>query len=155
MNKYYLTYSPSTIEGTYTVVGPFSTTHVCDPIYIDDLIFDGSAKEIIVNHVLEYIDLDKLEPTIRGWAQKLQFGGKLIINCQDARIVAQSFYFGHITLEQYNDLVYKNDGFPKKLALTSDIINNLLEQCGLTIELKRYEGTMYCVVATRPNPVVQ
>lgn len=120
---------------------------------LDWLCEDGAVEEIIIKDSIGRIPINSLKDALQNWAQKLQPGGILKIMTPDAHLVAQMFFQDQIALAEYQNIVlgtqYSN--VQMRSLLDAPTLINLLEQAGLAITLKRYDGLCLYIEAMKNN----
>lgn len=118
---------------------------------LDWLCEDGTVEEIIIKDSICRILLSSLEGVLQNWAQKLQPGGILKIMMPDAYLVAQMFFQDQISLAEYQGVVlgtqYSN--IQMQSLLDAPTLIGLLEQVGLSVTTKRYDGLCLYVEAVK------
>ncbi len=118
---------------------------------LDWLTEDDTVDEILAIDCLEYLPIDVVKSALANWAKKLSVGGTLKILVPDAHAVAKAFYQGQFNLSEYSQMTFgtqkENDN---RLSVIDAItLLNILEEIGLTISIKRYEGIAIYVEATK------
>ncbi len=119
--------------------------------YLDWLCEDETVEEIIIKDSIGRIPLNALGDVLQNWAQKLQSGGILKIMTPDAHLVAQMFFQDQISLVEYQKIVlgtqYNNIHIQSLLDVPTLV--ELLEQAGLSITTKRYDGLYLYIEAVK------
>ena len=118
---------------------------------LDWLCEDGTVEEIIIKDSICRIPLSSLESALQNWAQKLQPGGILKIMTPDAHLVAQMFFQDQISLAEYQGITlgtqYSN--IQIRSLLDTPTLTGLLEQAGLSITTKKYDGLCLYIEAVK------
>lgn len=118
---------------------------------LDWLTEDGTVEEIVALDCLEYLPTNTMQPTLANWAKKLIVGGQLKILVPDCYAIAKAFYQGQFNLQEYSQMTFgtqkENDN---RLSVVDSVtLLNILQEAGLTISLKRYEGVAIYVEAIK------
>lgn len=118
---------------------------------LDWLTEDSTVDEIIALDCLEYLPANSIKQALVNWAQKLSAGGTLKILVPDCHTVAKSFAQGQFSLQEYSQIIFgTQDGNDNRLAvIDATTLLNTLQEIGLTIALKRYEGVAIYVEAVK------
>jgi len=114
-----------------------------DIAHLDWLTEDNTVEEIVAIDCLEYLSMAMINGTLENWCQKLCVGGVLKILVPDCHAVAQSFCNGQLNLYEYARITLgtRECGGDNRLSLIDcQTLSSMLEQYGLTISVKRYEG---------------
>lgn len=118
---------------------------------LDWLVEDGAVEEIIAIDSLEYLPTAVVKEALTNWAQKLSPGGTLKLLVPDCYAIAKSFAIGQFGLEQYSEMILgtqkNNDN--RLSVIDANTLLDMLQELGLTISLKRYEGIAIYVEAIR------
>ncbi len=109
---------------------------------LDWLAEDNTVDEIIALDCLEYLPTNVIKQALINWAQKLSVGGILKILVPDCHAIAKSFAQGQFSLQEYSQMILgTQEGNDNRLAvIDAATLLNILQEIGLTISLKRYEG---------------
>ena len=118
---------------------------------LDWLTEDGIIDEIIAIDCLEYLPVNSIKQALVNWAQKLSVGGTLKILVPDCHTVAKSFAQGQFSLQEYSQIIFGiQDGNDNRLSvIDTTTLLSTLQEIGLTITLKRYEGVAIYVEAVK------
>lgn len=118
---------------------------------LDWLCEDGTVEEIIIKDSICRISLSDLGDVLRNWAQKLKSGGVLKIMTADAHLVAQMFFQDQISLTEYQQIILGTQHSNIKMLSLLDVptLTGLLEQAGLSITTKRYDGLCLYIEAVK------
>ena len=118
---------------------------------LDWLTEDNKIEEIIALDCLEYLPANMIQPALLNWANKLTAGGILKILVPDCHAVAKAFSQGQLNLQEYLKIMFgtqqNNDN--RLSAIDTVTLLSILQEIGLTISLKRYEGVAVYVEATK------
>jgi len=109
---------------------------------LDWLVDDGVVDEIVALDCLEYIELSQIQGVVEHWATKLKQGGMLKILIPDVFAISRAFSQGQFSLQEFNTIVFgtQNEYDTRRSVLDTHTLCDILSNCGLEIELKRYEG---------------
>jgi hypothetical protein len=120
---------------------------------IDSLDFGidrGEADEIIVEDVVDYIPISKVEGAIKTWSELVKKQGRLVITGTDLQEVAKAVAGYNLSIPDANMLLYGDKEETKKVAFSiTHLCAFLKEKCGLRILKKRVNGFSYAVEAQR------
>lgn len=119
---------------------------------LDWFIENNTVEEILALDCLEYLPIDRVQPSLVNWANKLVKGGVLKILVPDCYAVARSFVYGQFSLQEYATIVFGTQKTPDEDRLSlidAQTLSTILKDAGLTISLKRYEGIAIYVEATK------
>lgn len=118
---------------------------------LDWLTEDNMIEEIIALDCLEYIPNNAIVSTIGNWTKKLTDDGILKILVPDCHLVAKSFYHGQLNLKEYSQITFgkREDGDIRLTMIDALSLVDIIEDAGLKIILKRYEGIAIYVEATK------
>lgn len=118
---------------------------------LDWLCEDGTVEEIIIKDSICRIPLNSLEGVVQNWAQKLQPSGVLKIMTPDAYLVAQMFFQDQISLTEYQGTILgtQYSKIQMRSILDAPTLIGLLEQAGLSVTTKRYDGLYFYVEAVK------
>lgn len=96
-----------------------------------DTVSEDTAESIYIHDLLDYIDENNLNKTIRILRSKLINGGKLYIQGTDIKSASAALLYGQINDKIYKSMIY---GIGKKSTYsTSDIKEILLDIDGMKI----------------------
>lgn len=118
---------------------------------LDWLCEDDTVQEIIIKDSIGRIPLNALEGVLQNWAQKLQTNGVLKIMVPDAHLVAQMFFQDQISLAEYQGVILgtQYNNMQMRSLLDAPMLMTLLEQAGLSVTIKRYDGLCLYVEAVK------
>ncbi len=118
---------------------------------LDWIVEDNTVDEIIAIDCVEYLPKNAIESSIVNWISKLANGGIIKILVPDCHAIAKSFSQGQFNLAEYSQMIFGNqDGQDDRLSvIDAATLLGILNDAGLTITLKRYEGVAIYVEATR------
>jgi len=146
------------IRSGYTNVDKLPPGQVSADVYkqgdvesLDWLATDGSVDEIVALDCLEYLPIASMKPAITNWIQKLNSGGILKIMVPDCHAVAQAFAQGQLNLQEYLQITFgTQSGVDSRMSAIDGLtLLAILQEAGLTITLKRYEGVAIYVEAQK------
>lgn len=118
---------------------------------LDWLCENGTVEEIIIKDSIGRIPLSSLEGVLQNWAQKLQPGGVLKIMTPDAHLVAQMFFQDQISLAEYQGIILGTQYGDIQMRSLLDVptLIGFLEQAGLSITTKKYDGLCLYIEAVK------
>jgi len=118
---------------------------------LDWLTEDGTVNEIVAIDCLEYIPFELILQTLKNWTNKLIKGGILKILVPDCHLVAKSFYLGQFNLNEFSQIIFgtQKENDTRLCVIDTNTLLNILENLGLSIILKRYEGIAIYVEAEK------
>ena len=118
---------------------------------LDWLVKDDNVEEILAMDCLEYLPVNAVHPAVSNWANKLVSGGIMKILVPDCHAVAKAFSIGQLNLSEYLTLMFDTHSNKDKRhsAIDVKILFEILQNLGLCISLKRYEGVAVYVEATK------
>lgn len=118
---------------------------------LDWIAEDGTVEEIIAIDSLEYLPIAVVKTSLENWAQKLSIGGTLKLMVPDCHAIANAFAIGQFSLQQYSTMTFgTQEGDDNRMSvIDADTLLGILQELGLTISLKRYEGIAIYVEATK------
>ena len=119
--------------------------------YLDWLTEDNTVDEIVALDCLVYLSTNVMKQALINWAQKLSTGGILKILIPDCHLIAKSFAQGQFSLKEYSQMTLgTQEGNDNRLSLIdATTLLSTLQEIGLTISLKRYEGVAIYVEAIK------
>lgn len=118
---------------------------------LDWLTEDDTVDEIIALDCVEYLPTNAVKQALANWAQKLVTGGTLKILMPDCHAIAKSFAQGQFNLQEFSQMLFgTQDGNDNRLSVmdTATLLTTL-QEIGLSISLKRYEGVALYVEAVK------
>ncbi len=109
---------------------------------LDWLTEDDTLDEILALDCLEYLQTNAVKQALINWAKKLSNGGVLKILIPDCYAVAKAFSQGQFSLGEYSQITFgTQEGNDNRLSvIDAATLISTLQEIGLTISLKRYEG---------------
>lgn len=118
---------------------------------LDWLVEDGSVEEIVAIDSLEYLPTEVIKTALMNWAQKLSPGGTLKLLVPDCHAIAKAFAIGQFSLQQYSNMILgtQKDNDNRLSVIDASTLLCMLQELGLTISLKRYEGVAIYVEAIK------
>lgn len=118
---------------------------------LDWLTEDSTVDEILAVDCLEYLPNNVIKQTLINWTKKLSDKGVLKILVPDCLAIAKSFYQGQFSLEEYSQMIFgtQSDNDNRLSVIDTTTLLSTLQEIGLTILLKRYEGVAIYVEATK------
>ena len=118
---------------------------------LDWLCENETVEEIIIKDSIGRIPLDALEGVLQNCAQKLQPGGILKIITPVEHLVAQMFFQEQMSLVEYQRVVLgtQYNNIQMRSLLDIPTLIGFLEQAGLSVILKRYDGLCLYVEAVK------
>ncbi|RLC89044.1 MAG: hypothetical protein DRJ03_00340 [Chloroflexi bacterium] len=118
---------------------------------LDWLTEDDKVDEIVAIDCIEYLPMNAVKQALANWAQKLVAGGTLKILMPDCHAIAQSFAQGQFDLKEFAQMLLgTQEGNDNRLSVmdTATLLSTL-QEVGLSISLKRYEGVAIYVEAVK------
>lgn len=110
----------------------------------------GEAEELIIENLIDYIPISKVEGVIKNWSEFLKKQGKLVITGTDLQEVAKNLANYNISIPDANELIYGLGDEPKRVCFSIAHLSAFLkERCNLRILKKRVNGYLYMVEAQR------
>lgn len=146
------------IRHGYTNIDIFPPGQLSSDLYkqgdisnLDWLVENNTVEEILAMDCIEYIPTSCVKPTLINWAQKLAKGGTLKILVPDCYSIAKSFYQGQFNLEEFSKMLLgtEQESDIRKSIIDEITLSQILNDIGLTITLKRYEGVAIYIEAIR------
>lgn len=112
---------------------------------------DGELDELILDDVIDFMPIDKVEDLIKALSIKIKKQGNIIFTGRDLYEVSKEFSKYDISIVEANKGIFgDNPNFPRRLGFTVSTLSNFLkEECKLKILKKRVNKYEYCVEATR------
>jgi predicted SAM-dependent methyltransferase len=110
-----------------------------------------TVNEILAIDCLEYLPIKAIRRTLTNWSQKLVAGGILKILVPDCYAIAKAFSQGQFNLSEYSQMIFgTQEGVDSRISVIDAMtLVDLLQEIGLTITLKRYEGVAIYVEAIK------
>lgn len=118
---------------------------------LDWLTENNMVEEILAIDCLDYLPINVIKQTLINWAQKLTINGVLKIKVSDCHLTAKAFFQGQLNLQEYLQIIFgtQNNNDNRLSAIDTVTLLNILQEIGLTISLKRYEGVAIYVEAIK------
>jgi len=118
---------------------------------LDWLTEDNTVEEIIALDCIEYLPTNAVQPALANWAQKLAAGGTLKILMPDCHAIAKAFAQGQFNLQEFSQMVLgtQEAGDSRLSIMDAATLLDVLQEVGLTISVKRYEGVAIYVEAVK------
>jgi len=118
---------------------------------LDWLTENNMVEEIIALDCLEYLPINAIKQALANWAQKLTVNGILKIKVPDCHLIAKAFSQGQLSLPEYLQIMFgtQNNNDNRLSAIDTTTLLSILQEVGLTISLKRYEGVAIYVEAVK------
>jgi hypothetical protein len=107
---------------------------------------DSEATEIIASDVINFTALSSLNDLLSSWVKKLRHGGRIVLGGVEIDEVCKAFITKAIDIKQFNDLVHEG----RISQISSDGLDKMLTEHGLTITKKRTDNFNMIVEAMRP-----
>lgn len=105
----------------------------------------NEAREIIANHVLEYVPVQNVVDVFSYWVSRLAVGGRLVVSCVDCAEVAFRLRYETSPYEICNELLYAG----RQSAHTVESISQLFQDGGLKVVWKMLNGLVAVVEGER------
>lgn len=110
----------------------------------------GEIDELIVEHILETLPLEKMEESLTMLAKLVKRGGTLVISGTDTYEISKALANFNIDIKEFNKQLFGTEELPKRCGLTIFAICNFISNhLGMKILKKRVNGPIYAVEATR------
>ncbi len=118
---------------------------------LDWIVEDGTVEEIIALDCLEYLPINAVKLALVNWAQKLSVGGVLKLLVPDCYAIAKAFAQGQFDLQEYSKITFgTQEEMDNRLSMIdANTLLDILQEVGLTINLKRYEGVAIYMEAVK------
>ena len=118
---------------------------------LDWLTEDDTVDEIIALDCVEYLPTNAVKHAIANWAQKLTTGGTMKILMPDCHAIAKSFAQGQFNLQEFSQMIFgtQESGDSRLSLMDTATLIETLQEIGLTVALKRYEGVAIYVEAVK------
>ena len=118
---------------------------------LDWLTEDETVDEILAIDCIEYLPTKVIGQSLANWAQKLIVEGTLKILVPDCHVIAKAFAQGQFSLSEYSQMIFgTQEGVDSRVSVIDTVtLINLLQEIGLTVTLKRYEGVAIYVEAVK------
>jgi len=127
--------------------------HIRDIKNLHGVCEQSECTEVRAEDVLDFIPLEQLGNVLAGWTYALRHGGKLVIGGTDAMSVSRAYLSGDINTQEYNELIHGVGLHPwsmKSGQVNMSELSEVLEQLGLQVIKKRFNGFKMTVEAIRP-----
>jgi len=122
----------------------------------DDLVktdkFDqGELDELILDEIVDYMPINKVEDILSKLSKLIKVGGKLVVTGSDLYEVCKAFTLYRSDIVGVNKGIFgENPDRPKRVGFSASAISNFLQQnVGLKILKKRVNNFTYMIEATR------
>jgi len=118
---------------------------------LDWLCENNMVEEILALNVLSYIQMPNIRSTIAGWSDKLIENGTLKMSVIDIYGIAKMFSNGQMSSRDFVLAMFgtQNNDDCCRSAIDINDLCALLEESGLTITTKRYDGLFLFVEAVK------
>jgi len=118
---------------------------------LDWLAEDGTVDEIVALDCIEYLPFLGVQQALANWSQKLVAGGTMKVLIPDCHAIAKSFVQGQFSRQEFSQMVLgtQENGDSRLSVIDTVTLIALLQEAGLTVTLKRYEGVAIYVEATK------
>ncbi len=130
---------------------PGDTYRQGDISSLDWLTEDNTVDEIVAIDCLEYLTMKTVPQAVTNWVKKLKVGGVLKILVPDCHSIARSFAQGQFNLAEYSQMILgtQEHGDNRLSVIDTPTLLKILENAGMTISTKRYEGVAIYVEAVK------
>ena len=105
--------------------------------------------ELNLQNCADYIPEQNRVQLLMAAAQKLRYGGKLIVHGLDLVAISELIYNGMTNLATVNNMIYDKDR--KSAGSMHSVANILRVNCGLRVIQQRIDKMFYYIEAERPN----
>lgn len=118
---------------------------------LDWLCEDETVEEISIKHSICRLPANIIEQALKNWTAKLEQNGILKIMILDAHLAAQMFAQDQLSLQEYQKMLFGDPAKDIKMQSVLDLLtlSSLIENAGLTIVTKRYDGLSSYIEATK------
>ena len=107
----------------------------------------GALDELLVDHTIDFLPLDKAEEMLSRLTRLVKKGGKFVVTGTDIYEVSKAFANYHIDIADVNRHVFGNS---KRLAFSAVTMSNLLQHnLQMKIIKKRVNEFIYTIEAQR------
>ena len=120
---------------------------------LDKHVEDAECKEIIINHVCDFLEMQDALDAIRHWTGKLRHEGVITLMGSDAYEICKSFLNGELNILEFNKKMHGEFSSPwdvKMSHFTMESACEALAALGLEISQKKINKYSYIVKAVRP-----
>jgi len=116
---------------------------------IDWICEDETVEEILAMDILAYIPPNDLKSTIKNWISKLQPNGIIKMSIIDLFAVSEAFVRGQASTDEFIILLFGKVNDQRLSAMDSQMLLSLIEEQGLIIKTKRFDGIIFYVEAQK------
>jgi len=118
---------------------------------LDWITENDTVQEIVAIDCLQDIPMAVVKDAIQNWTQKLQSGGILKIQTVDMHIAAAAFVKNQLSLGEFAGIIFgsQRPDNDRKSIMDMMTLCRLLQELGLTIKIKRYDGIALYVEAKK------
>lgn len=115
---------------------------------------NASVTHLIADDVLSRFTFPEVNGILQNWLSKIALNGSITIRGIDFEEVARALVLEQVTIQEAAKLIYGDQKGPEDIRCSSMSILDIvayLEQYGLQITRKIFEGYQYTVEATRTH----
>lgn len=111
----------------------------------------GELDELLVDEVLDYMPITKVEDILSSLTKLLRVGGTIVVTGTDLYEVCKYFTSYRINILEVNKSIFgENPDKPKRVGFSALAISNFLEHTtALKIQKRRINNFTYMIEATR------
>ena len=120
---------------------------------ISEHVDDASCENLIVDHVLGFLEKEEAKRVLLQYMKKIRHEGTIVVSEIDSYEVAKSFYKRDVDIDFFNKAIHGNFEKPWDVKLSSFTIDELisiLQENNFQIAKKRLYGARFTVEAIRP-----
>ena len=120
---------------------------------ISEHVDDASCENLIVDHVLGFLEKEEAKRVFLQYMKKIRHEGTIVVSEIDSYEVAKSFYKRDVDIDFFNKAIHGNFEKPWDVKLSSFTIDELisiLQENNFQIAKNRLYGARFTVEAIRP-----
>ncbi len=149
----------NTIRSGYLNIDLIPNTNLSTEIYrqgsiecLDWICEDNTVEEILATDALYYILYSDLSATIQNWSQKLLNNGTLKIAVIDLYTISKMYVQNQLSINEYLSNIFGSKDIGIRMAaIEADMLISILNNCGLIVTVKKYNGAYFYVEAIKRN----
>jgi len=118
---------------------------------LDWLCENQTVEEILAMHVLNYMPVAQVPLSLKNWIDKLCNNGVLKVSVPDVNALAKMFANDQLSTREFVTSVFgtQQDEDICRSAMDATLLIKILEEYGLIVKTKRYDGIMFYVEAEK------
>lgn len=113
---------------------------------LDWLCENDTVDEIIAVNAINTVHHTKVKNAIYNWTSKLRILGTLKLGGVDIFNINEKLSLGQVGLEEYSNTVFSDRN---KSAVDIEYIIEILEECGMSVETRRFDGILFYIEAKK------